>query len=247
MQTVLTDAFELVEHEFPEFPRRVVVPPLELNAVHSWFAPVSGNPAQLAEYRNLLSRDEVQSAERFRFERDRQTYIFAHGMLRILLGAYSLKYPAELRFEYSAHAKPSLAFPTKTGFEFNLSHTAGAVLVGVCRDRQIGADIELIREDFDLEEIAARFFTGPEQACLHGLPTADRARRFFEYWTRKEAILKARGDGLSFPLTLVDVSRADNSAILLSGPDIDGVRQWTILPVKVPVEYEAAVALRPCT
>jgi 4'-phosphopantetheinyl transferase len=139
-----------------------------------------------------------------------------------------------------------LAFPTKTGLEFNLSHTAGAVLVGVCRDRQIGVDIERIHEDFDLEEIAARFFTGPEQECLQSLPRAAQARRFFQFWTRKEAILKARGDGLSFPLTLVDVSRGENTAVLLAGPDIDGVRQWPILPVRVPVEYEAAIALKPC-
>jgi 4'-phosphopantetheinyl transferase len=244
MQTDSTEPVQLIENEFHEYLAGLSVPPLEACNVHSWFARISNNPVQLAEYRSHLSADELARAQRFHFESDRAMFIFAHGMLRTLLGIYLRSVPRKLQFEYSEHGKPSLAVPSNTGIQFNLSHTRGAVLVAICRDRHIGADIEEVRADFDLEEIAAKFFTVAEQASLLRLHQKDRAETFFRYWTRKEAVLKARGDGLSFPLDRLDVSQAENSAVLTSSPSRP--QYWPILPLKVPAEFAAAIALQPC-
>jgi 4'-phosphopantetheinyl transferase len=244
MQTDTTEPVQLIENEFRESFAGTSVPHLEAGDVHSWFARISNNSVQLAECRSHLSADELARAQRFHFASDRAMFIFAHGMLRSLLGAYLKSTPGELQFEYSEHGKPSLAVPSNTGIHFNLSHTRGAVLVGICRNRHIGADIEQVRADFDLEQIAARFFTVAEQASLLRLDQKDRAETFFRYWTRKEAVLKARGDGLSFPLDRLDVSQAENSAVLTSSPSRP--QYWPILPLKVPAEFAAAIALQPC-
>jgi 4'-phosphopantetheinyl transferase len=241
MEEVSPERWHLQEFEFPEFPNRPIVPALEGNDVHVWFARAPGHSPHTVIYKTLLSSDELDRMARFRFERDREAFAFAHGVLRNLLGAYLRVPPMDLRFDYSKHGKPSVFLPTGADIQFNLSHTAGAVLVGICRNREIGVDIEKVRNDFELMSIAARFYTASERESLLCLPEAERAQAFFHCWTRKEAILKARGDGLSFPLDHLEVSVTPEEAMV--GLENSEARRWWILPLNVPAGYAAAVAL----
>ena len=116
------------------------------------------------------------------------------------------------------------------------------MVVGVCRNREIGVDIEKVRSDFELMSIASRFFTPNECETLRRLPEPERAEAFFHCWTRKEAVLKARGDGLSFPLDRVEVSVTPEEAIV--GVQTGSEEQrWRVMPLNVPAGYVAAVAL----
>jgi 4'-phosphopantetheinyl transferase len=117
--------------------------------------------------------------------------------------------------------------------------------VGICLNREIGVDIEKVRNDFEVMGIAAKFFTASEQESLLRLPEPERPQAFFQCWTRKEAVLKARGDGLSFPLDRVEVSVTPDEAIvgLQIGLEPVETQRWRVLPLNVPVGYAAAVAL----
>jgi len=245
MQEVSRETLRLQEFEFPEYPSKAVVPGLNRDDVHLWFAHVPRHAPQIAEYKALLSSDELDRMVRFRFERDQESFAFVHGILRNLLGSYLDISPMELRFDYSEHGKPSISVPAETDIEFNLSHTAGTVLVGICLNREIGVDIEKVRNDFEVMGIAAKFFTDSEQESLLRLPEPERAQAFFQCWTRKEAVLKARGDGLSFPLDRVEVSVTPDEAIveLQIGLEPVETQRWRVLPLNVPVGYAAAVAL----
>jgi 4'-phosphopantetheinyl transferase len=236
----------LLIYEIQSLPERLGPPRLSKNSVHLWLADPKAHLGWVCELSALLSADERDRAARFHFEPDRQDFIFARGVLRALLGAYVKASPRELNFCYSEHGKPSLAEPhSETGLQFNLSHTCGAVLIAVCQVRAIGVDIERVRDDFSLKETAARFFSVAERRALMNLPEASRREAFFHCWTRKEAFLKARGDGLSFPLDLFDVSIAANDTAvgLITRPEPDEAQGWRILPVPVPAGYSAAVAV----
>jgi phosphopantetheinyl transferase len=169
-------------------------------------------------------------------------------MLRTVLAAYLEADPRELRFNYSEHRKPALAgfgLKTETDLQFNLSHTQGAVLLGICRQRAIGVDVERVRQDLIPRDIAARFFSTAEQRALFSLPEAEQREAFFRCWTRKEAFLKARGHGLSFPLAGFDVSigAGESEARLTTRPDPSEAQNWQILPVPAPEGCAAAVAV----
>src|ERR1043166_3077318 len=180
--------------------------------------------------------------ERFHFEGDRRNFLFCRGVLRILLACYLGASPAELLFAYSAHGKPSLAVPPGD-LEFNLSHSNGLVLFAFNRGRRIGVDVEFIRHDLNVEEIATRFFSTAEQIEIRHLPSKYDA--FFHCWTRKEAFVKARGEGLSCPLDSFDVSVAPESdeVSLTIRPDSSEGRHWHLHSLNSFPRYAAAVAV----
>ena len=236
----------LIAFDFSSLSQELGAPSLDQFDIHVWH----GDPQRCAippqQLIPLLSEDELDRMARFHFEPDRQDFCFARGMLRILLGRYLDTAPQDLRFSYSEHGKPSLVVPDlEAGLQFNLSHTNGRVLVAICRGYQIGIDIEKLRKDINIDEVAARFFSASEREALMNLPHALRWQAFFHCWTRKEALLKARGDGLFFPLGLFDVSIAagEREVTLVTRPDAAEAQRWRILRVSVPAEYTAAVAV----
>jgi 4'-phosphopantetheinyl transferase len=232
--------------ELPPTLAELRAPVLEDESVHLWHASPAERDALLPYFSSLLSADEEARRQRFHFESDQRNFSFARGMLRTLLAAYSETSPRELRFEYSELGKPSLAGDhAETELQFNLSHTPGAVLLAVCRQRAVGVDVERVREDFRPQEVAARFFSTTEQRTLMSLPEAQQREAFFRCWTRKEAFLKARGSGLSFPLAQFDVSIAAGEAevSLTTRPDAAEAERWQIMPAPAPEGCEAAVAV----
>ncbi len=212
-------------------------PPLSSDSVHIWKLPLLGSQS------NNLSQDERARAARFRFDRDRVRWSAARSMLRQCLAEYAHQAPESLRFAYMAHGKPFLAdHPAVT---FNLSHAGDYGLLAVTSRRQVGVDIELIRPDFADPAVARHFFSSAEQAQLAHLSTDMYTMAFFTCWTRKEAYIKARGEGLSHPLRDFDVAvqPAATDLLLATRPDPREKDYWQMQAVNVPDGYVAAVVV----
>jgi 4'-phosphopantetheinyl transferase len=185
---------------------------LDETAVHVWLVAVEQMAPSVERLATLLAADERHRAARFHFARDRQQYVVARGLLRVLLGSYLGQPPARLEFAYSPHGKPALVDAGgATGaspLRFNLSHAPGRVLYAITSRRAIGVDIEELRDLPDAEQIAERCFSRRERAALRAMPAHAKTAAFFACWTRKEAYLKAIGTGLATPLDGFAVSLA---------------------------------------
>ena len=220
-------------------------PDLQTGQVHVWRVPLNQNPERLPELKEVLSPDERARAERFRFDKDRNQFIEARAALRLLLSQYLSVSPKELTFCFGVHGKPALANGlSNNGLRFNLSRRDGLALIAVTNDREIGVDVELIQADLPVFEIAEVSFSENELAALRSLPESLRAAGFYNCWTRKEAYVKARGEGFSFPLKQFDVSLTpDDPARLLEvrGSDTEADR-WTLQVLPVGDAYVAALA-----
>jgi 4'-phosphopantetheinyl transferase len=220
------------------------IPLLELAAdeVHVWVANLDGYAA--ADLKLLLARDELSRAARFHFDKDRNHFIVARAWLRKLLGAYTGVGAGELRFAYGEKGKPSLG-DQRDALNFNLAHSHGMAIYAFSRARELGVDLEFIREDLSDEKIAERFFSRRELDDLKGLPVELRRQGFFDCWTRKEAYIKARGEGLSMPLDEFDVSLTPGEAAVLlrNHKEPEEVSRWSMKTVDVPDGYVAALVV----
>ena len=169
--------------------------------------PLDVEPEAIRASAASLSDDERQRADRFVFERDRRRFIVARAELRKLLAARLGMQPQSVEFRYGVRGKPALADGcAESGLRFNLSHAGDVAAYAFSWGREIGIDIESIRVIPDAEEIAARFFSRRENEAYRGLDPDDKPLGFFNCWTRKEAFVKALGDGLSYPLDRFDVT-----------------------------------------
>lgn len=198
----------------------------------------------------LLSIDERERADRFHFEVDRKRCILARGVLRLLLGDCLGTPASQLQFQYNEFGKPSLAQSSasrklQTPIEFNVSHSGDFVLIALSRGRVLGVDIERMRVDVATEEIATRFFSANECRDLATVAPDQRCAAFFACWTRKEAYLKARGDGLSLPLEQFDVSFLPGHAprLIETRHDPAEARRWTLRALEGGPDYKAALAV----
>src|ERR1041385_3712084 len=163
--------------------------------VHIWRTSLD-LPTTIAEHlRQFLSADELARAGRFHFERDRRHFIVARGCLRAILSRYLKTPAAEIEFIYGVNGKPQLAGSSlhSQPLYFNLAHSADLALYGFTRIGELGVDLEFIRTDFTGDEIANRFFSPGEVACLNAVPAELRHEAFYNCWTRKEAFIKATG------------------------------------------------------
>jgi len=212
--------------------------------IQVWYASLDRPESRFQE---LLSQDERDRAGRFIFERDRTQYIVRRGILRILLGNYLGIEPGLVRINYGKNDKPVLAdIYDSTEMHFNLSHSEGLAIYAFTGDREIGIDIEQIRDIPDMEQIFERFFSPRENEVFHILSESKRKEAFFNCWTRKEAFIKATGDGLSRPLDGFDVSLVpDEPARLLRiEGDTEEARRWSIQDLKPAFGFAAAFAIK---
>jgi len=178
---------------------------VDLLDVHVWLVNLAQMSAHLANLIPILSDDERRRAERFYFEPDRHRYVLARGLLRVLLGSYSAYAPS--KFSYGTHGKPRLAgVHGETDPRFNVSQSGNYILIALANQREVGIDIEYINELPDMEKIAERFFSVREHTLLSAVPAPEKSVVFFTYWTRKEAYIKATGDGMAMPLDQCDMS-----------------------------------------
>jgi 4'-phosphopantetheinyl transferase len=193
-----------------------------------------------------LSDDEKERALRFHFDVHRNRFITGRGFLRRVLAEYLAVDPGQLRFAYADRGKPALIEPTRGRcLGFNLSHSAGIALLAVGRDRMIGVDVERLRAVPDAEQLAERFFSARERAAFRAIDRDERNLAFFRCWTRKEAFIKAVGDGLSYPLQEFDVTLAPDQAVQLLSirGASSAARNWTLRELLPAPGYVAALAV----
>jgi 4'-phosphopantetheinyl transferase len=214
------------------------------NEVHVWRATLDWPAETAAGLESILSGDERERVRRLYFERDRQRCLISRGLLRTLLGRYLDRPPETLSFDYGSSGKPglaSLAIP----LQFNVSHSGELLLIAVTCGRAIGVDVEEIRRDKGVLEIAERFFSGNERDVLAGLPAELQHDAFFDCWTRKEAYIKAKGDGLSLPLDQFDVAfgPGQGAQLLATRPDGAEAARWRLKELDVADGYKAALAV----
>lgn len=157
----------------------------------------------IAELYELLNAEERARAARFAMDWLQRHFIVGRGILRQTLARYLHVDPRAVRFAYGNFGKPQLP---EAGVAFNLTHSGGRALLGVTRAGELGVDLEQVRKMQDLEGIARRFFAPGEVAVLTAVDASWRERAFFHCWTRKEAFIKALGEGLSRPLDQFEVT-----------------------------------------
>jgi 4'-phosphopantetheinyl transferase len=233
-----------VEPAWPEQPNH---PRLNANEVHVWSVSLDQAQSQMANAAATLCPEEQARARRFHFERDRNRFVVARGSLRLLLGRYLRVSPSEIIFDYSARGKPSLANTSGRGsVHFNLAHSGGLALIAVMRVAELGVDVEQSRLVEDAGAIAQRFFSARESAILRSLAPPEMQAVFFNLWTRKEAWLKATGEGIGESLNQVEVSCLSNEptrVISLFG-DAEAAREWRLIHLTPANGYVGALAIR---
>jgi 4'-phosphopantetheinyl transferase len=195
----------------------------------------------------LLADDERRRAERFRFADDRARFVVGRACLRLVLAGHGAGPAARLRFGYGARGKPRLL--SRPALRFNLAHAGDLALVAVAAGREVGVDVERVADERDVAAVVARFFSRHERAELDRLSARDRRGRFPHCWCRKEAYVKARGDGLFLPLDSFDVAveapgtRA-GSLLLATRPRAGEAAAWDLRDLAVGAGYAAALAVR---
>jgi 4'-phosphopantetheinyl transferase len=219
-------------------------PPAELPAletsVHVWIVRLDDASVDLERGRELLSPDERERAARFIFERDRRRYLVAHTALHDILSRYLAIEPAHLSFALGTNGKPKLPQAlAPSGIEFNLSHSNEMALLAVTHGHEVGVDIEHVREKFEFQDVAERFFTAKEVAAMRGLPATLQRQAFFKCWTSKEAFLKAKGTGLSGALDEVEISLGSDEQVRISA----NVPNWWLFELDPSGDYEAALVV----
>jgi 4'-phosphopantetheinyl transferase len=214
--------------------------------VHIWSADLDDPAVHADALVRLLSPDEQARAARFRYERDRRRFSTARGLLRVLLGGYLNQNPAAIEFAYGPSGKPKLRTGrAEPSIHFNLAHADSCALFGFVRGSELGIDVEKLQDLPDLVEFAGRFFSPGEAERVVNSDTADRVPAFFRCWTRKEAFIKALGDGLSRPLdsfaVTVEAGRPPRIEWALGEPEVANL--WSLHHLEPRIGYVAAVAL----
>ena len=224
--------------------RGPVSPDLSLKDLHIWR--VSLDAPWSWSFDEALSLDDRMRADRFRFESDRRRFCVARASLRLILARYLNAKPGRLQLDVGDYGKPFLAdSKSSQGIRFNLSHSHRLALIAIVRDREVGVDIEFMRPNFVTDDVVKHFFSCAEVEAFATISPAFKTQAFFNCWTRKEAYIKARGEGLSCSLDEFDVSLAPGAPaeLLDSRLDPKETSRWRLQDLFPAPGYAATVAI----
>jgi 4'-phosphopantetheinyl transferase len=212
--------------------------------VHVWRATVPTRPFDLAEDLNILSTDERTRADRFRAVGDRARFVAARGALRRILARYTGERPEHLLFSYGRWGKPRLEPAGRAKrMEFNVSHSGQIVLIAFASGRRLGVDVEKILPVAENDERLSRSWLSElELSEMSTMDAPARTRAFYSLWTRREAYLKARGEGLSLPPECVEVP-CESEPPLESLSESPSSRLYSLRNLEIGPGYAAAVAV----
>lgn len=214
---------------------------LSCNELHIWSASLNCSEEQLAVAQSMLSEQELARGARFVTAELRQRFCLSLALLRLTLAQYLDCEANEVGFYRGEHGKPYLE---NSNLQFNLSHSNDRMLLAVAHDIEVGIDIENMKRELEINELAARFFSSSEVNALSALPQAEQNSGFYRLWTRKEAYIKAIGQGLHFPLADFSVSLGvgQENCLLNVVSGNKGLQDWTVLGLAEQDDYAIAVA-----
>jgi 4'-phosphopantetheinyl transferase len=213
--------------------------------VHVWHALLDKFEVGPLLY-TALSADEQAKRDSFLREREWKRFAVGRALLRVILGRYLGIAPGKIRLARNCHGKPSLEGLQKVRrVRFNLSHSNGFALYAVTLDREIGVDLECIAHIQELEQVADRFFSERERTLIHSLKGVQKDEVFFRIWTRKEALLKAQGQGFSgLTATAGDsMNWASAKSLRGFGPNKNRLSSLSVEELDICPGFAAAVAV----
>jgi len=217
---------------------------LSSDEVHVWRVFLKREESHFNELARTLSEDELVKAKRFYFEQDQRRFVLSHGILRMILGRYLKVKPNSLKFSYGRYGKPSLHTDGHS-LCFNMSHSNSLALFAFVWHRRVGIDVEYVRPMPDSEEIIEHFFSPRENVLFRAVPASKKLEVFFNYWTCKEAFLKATGDGLSRSLDSFEVYLAPREPprLLSVKGDVQEASRWFLWGFVPAPGYVGALAI----
>ena len=205
--------------------------------LHIWIASLNISPLEEQKYCTLLCSLEMQRANRFHLIKHKTRFIAAHGILRTILSLYCNIDAKELVFTESEYGKPCFSFPNKTELQFNMSHSGVMSVYIITKTKLVGIDIEEIKNNKNYIDIAHRFFSQEEYEKIISLPQQEQCHAFYQIWSRKEALLKAIGQGFSHPLSTFTVSFHKKELVVLDN------KEWMVENFSAHTGYAAAYAV----
>ncbi len=211
--------------------------------VHVWAVWLKAPPPVNRAYRRLLSPDEIARADRFVFEHLTRSHELSQGALRLLLAHFLKCRPGEVAFGFGPRGKPMLQGDSR--IRFNMAHSGGLALYAVTADCEIGVDVEELRDIPEIEQVASHYFSKAEASQLSSIgPEIATREAFFRCWTRKEAYIKAIGDGLYLPLDQFQVTLLSDAPaqFVRIGDDSAAAAEWTLEHLDPAPNYVGALA-----
>jgi 4'-phosphopantetheinyl transferase len=216
--------------------------------VHLWWLlpETIDDPALLDRYEALLSPAERARRDRYMFDRNKREQLLTRALVRATLSRYAPVAPATWTFGANEWGRPEIAIQEHAWLRFNLSNTRGLIACAVARDLEIGVDVEDTERHGETVGVADRFFSPREVASLRALPDHARRARFFDYWTLKEAYIKARGMGLAIPLDQFSFLLDDAPPVRIAfAPELgDDASTWQFEQLTLTPRHKTAVAIR---
>src|SRR3990167_3684017 len=220
----------------PEIMQSSLLVPLVPHEIHIWVVNLSITSEEEKQQATILSSDEIQRAKQFRFSVHKRRFIAARSRLRNTLAHYLKLAPDDLVFAYTEFKKPYLSNIYNSAIQFNLAHSHDIAVLAITLEHAIGVDIEKIQQNYSLA-VAERYFSPSEYTSLCQLPQHDQTEAFFRLWTRKEAVIKAVGKGLSIPLSSFTVSSQNQPEVI----EIEN-QSLTLQSLDIHPEYQSALA-----
>lgn len=218
---------------------------LDASDVHLWRMQLDQDASATASSASLLASDEIQRFERFKPAAVKRRFALARGGMRAILGRYLDLPPASLEFRYGEQGKPSLV-PEQNpkNLRFNLTHSHELAVLAVAKGREVGVDVERLRDNIEFRKLALRYFSPAEIESLTELEGVNLKRHFFRIWTAKEAYIKAIGKGLRIPLDQFDVQvGADHPpALLETSHSPEEKDRWNFSGFDCEAEYMGTLA-----
>ncbi|MFQ5889845.1 MAG: 4'-phosphopantetheinyl transferase family protein [Gemmatimonadota bacterium] len=226
---------------------RARIPTPEPTEVHVWRASLDPGGERVQELGHIVSLEERERVDRLRSGRARRRLTLSRGILRELLARYTGIAPERLSFHHGAGGKPSLSGEAaRSRLRFNLSHSEELLLVAIARGGLVGIDVEAIRPVPGAESLARRFFSAREQTAIRRAPEPERTSAFLTCWTRKEACVKATGDGVWAAARRFEVTVApdERTRVVAVDGDPKEASRWSLFPLEPAEGYVGALAVR---
>jgi 4'-phosphopantetheinyl transferase len=217
------------------------------NTAHIYLASLDLTHPQIKTLFKLLSPEEKNSAKRYHFEHDRVLYIARHGILRTLLGNYIKCEPDQIQFTTNTYGKPYLKhMDHNKQYYFNISYSNNMGVFAFTADQEVGIDIEFVKNIPEMNSIVDNYLSSKEKNKFKKLSKIQRENLFYEYWTRKEALVKGIGMGLKYPIDRIDLNLQNVQTAVIDNrhTNSESKQIWSIYKLNLPQGFIGALALR---